>query len=153
MRNFVFTLGSLLLTLALGACAAREAAPSAPFPAATDSTTATVDVGIGLEWVAFAIDGVEEVLSPKPRLRWLTTEQISGTGGCNAFVGRSSLGQDRLHLGPLTPTKSSCLTLPGTQEDLFFKALEGTRKARVESGQFVLMDGSGRILARFRKSE
>lgn len=153
MHNVVFKLGSLVLTLALGACAVREATPSASPPAPTNTPTAIVDIGIGIEWVAFAIDGVEEVLNPKPRLRWLTTGQVSGTGGCNAFAGRASQGQDRFHIGPLTPTQSSCLTLPSSQEDLFFKALELTRKARLDGGQLVLMDMSGLVLARFRKAD
>jgi heat shock protein HslJ len=41
--------------------------------------------------------------------------------------------------------------MPGSQEDRFFKALELTRKARLERDQLVLMDDNGKQLARFLK--
>lgn len=56
-----------------------------------------------------------------------------------------------LHLGPLASTGRACLSMPGSQEDKFFKALELTRKARLERDQLVLMDDSGKQLARFLK--
>jgi heat shock protein HslJ len=43
--------------------------------------------------------------------------------------------------------------MPGSQEDLFFKALELTRKARVENDQLILMDDAGKQLARFLRSD
>jgi len=42
--------------------------------------------------------------------------------------------------------------MPGSQEDRFFKALELTRKARVERDQLVLTDEAGKQLARFLKT-
>jgi hypothetical protein len=42
--------------------------------------------------------------------------------------------------------------MPGSQEDLFFKALELTRKARLERDQLALMDESGKVVARFLKT-
>jgi heat shock protein HslJ len=42
--------------------------------------------------------------------------------------------------------------MPGSQEDLFFKALELTRKARLEGDQLVLLDDAGKVLARFLKA-
>ena len=41
--------------------------------------------------------------------------------------------------------------MPGSQEDLFFKALEMTRKARLDRDQLVLMDEAGKEMARFLK--
>ncbi|MBP8053299.1 MAG: META domain-containing protein [Burkholderiaceae bacterium] len=100
-------------------------------------------------WTAFAIDGVAEVLSPKPRLRWDLSQRFSGTGGCNAFGGASVVGLDSLRLGPLAATGKACVTLPGAQEDMFFRALELTRKARLEGEQLVFLDASGKPLLRF----
>lgn len=136
----------VLLVGFLSACAlsTRVEAPIAP---ATASATLA-----GTEWVAFAIDGVPEVTLPKPRLRWASADQVTGTGGCNAFRGGAVVGSGTLRLGPLASTGRACLSMPGSQEDFFFKALELTRKARLERDQLVLTDEAGKELARFLKT-
>jgi heat shock protein HslJ len=106
----------------------------------------------GTEWAAFAIDGKAEVVNPKPKLRWLSADKIAGTGGCNGFTGPSVAGPGSLLLGPLASTGRACLSMPGSQEDMFFKALELTRKAKMDRDQLVLTDESGKQLARFLKT-
>lgn len=102
----------------------------------------------GTEWAAVAIDGKTQVLNPKPKLRWLSADNVAGTGGCNGFTGPSVATPDSLRLGPLASTGRACLSMPGSQEDMFFKALELTRKAKLEGDQLVLMDEAGKQLAR-----
>lgn len=137
---------SLALVVVLSACAVPQSAHhSIEQPLAST-------VLVGGEWIAFAIQGAPEVQVPKPKLRWATADQVSGTGGCNGFKGRSSTQLATLQLGPLASTGRACLSMPGSQEDLFFKALELTRKARVERDQLILMDEAGKQLARFLRS-
>ncbi len=149
------TLGILAVTAMLGACAVAPSntpQPSAPIAATKTPQTPPPPVSLalaGTEWTAFAVDGKAEVVNPKPKLRWLTADKVAGTGGCNGFAGPSVAGPDSLRLGPLASTGRACLSMPGSQEDLFFKALELTRKAKVERDQLVLMDESGKQLARF----
>lgn len=140
----VVAAGSLFLAVALGGCAAWEPAPAAMVATPTEL--------VGGEWVAFAVDGVEEVVSPKPKLRWTGPEQVAGTGGCNAFGGRAVVGPQGLRIGPLKPFGKPCLTLPGGQEDRFFQALEQTRKAFLERDQLVLVDAAGKTMARLLKA-
>lgn len=146
-KNTRLALSALALTLVLGACAVPQ------------RTTVPVEqpvaprIEVGTEWVAFAIDGVDEISNPKPRLLWINSEQVSGTGGCNAFSARSAPFQGGLRIGPLQPTGKPCATLPGAQEDLFFKAIELTRQARIERGQLILIDEAGKALARFQKAD
>lgn len=137
-------LGSLLLVAVLGGCAALESVPIAVPVTSTELVAG--------EWVAFAVDGVDEVVSPKPKLRWTGAEQVSGTGGCNAFAGRAVVGPQGLRIGSLKATGKPCLTLPGGQEDRFFQALEQTRQARLEQDQLVLVDAAGKTLARLLKA-
>ena len=122
--------------------------------AANVTPAATVALALaGTEWAAFAINGKAEVLNPKPKIRWLSADKVAGTGGCNGFSGPSVVGgMGSLILGPLASTGRACLSMPGSQEDLFFKALELTRKARIERDQLILMDDSGKQLARFLKT-
>lgn len=153
------TLGTLSVAALLGACAVAPSgkAPSSPsaaspVPVAVPSAPAApAPLALaGTEWAAFAIDGKAEVVNPKPKLRWLSADKVSGSGGCNGFVGPAVSGASgMLTLGPLASTGRACLSMPGSQEDLFFKALELTRKARIERDQLVLTDDNGKQLARF----
>lgn len=107
-----------------------------------------VDTLQGAQWVAVAIEGIVPVRSPLPQLRWTSAEQVTGSGGCNAFVGKAVLQGSALRFGPLAATGRACMTAPSGQEDLFFKALENTRAARLEDGQLVLVDQTGKVLVR-----
>lgn len=152
------TLGTLSVAALLGACAvapsgkapsSSPSSPSTPVAAAPAPVAPAALALAGTEWSAFAIDGKAEVVNPKPKLRWVSADKVSGTGGCNGFVGPSVSGSSgSLVLGPLASTGRACLSMPGSQEDLFFKALELTRKARMERDQLVLMDDNGKQLAR-----
>jgi heat shock protein HslJ len=107
----------------------------------------------GPEWVAVSIDGVAAVRSPAPKLRWTGAEQVAGSGGCNAFVGSAVLQGSELRLGPLAATRRACMPTPSGQEDMFFKALENTRTARLEDEQLVLVDQTGKVLVRLAKAK
>jgi heat shock protein HslJ len=151
---------SLPLVVFMTACSVAPTQQStglkpAPATGATTAPTPPAQVVLalaGTEWAAFAIDGKVEVVSPKPKLRWLSADKVAGTGGCNGFTGPAVVGAGTLLLGPLASTGRACLSMPGSQEDLFFKALELTRKAKIERDQLVLMDESGKQLARLLKT-
>ena len=158
LPQLLITLGTLGFVALLDGCAV--APPSGTTPALPSATLASPSAPsmppafalAGTEWVAFAIDGKAEVLNPKPRLRWLAADKFTGTGGCNGFTGSSVGILSNLRLGPLVSTGRVCLSMPGSQEDLFFKALELTRRAQIERDQLVLMDESGKPLARFLRA-
>jgi heat shock protein HslJ len=112
----------------------------------------TADTLVGVEWTAVAIEGVVPLVNPKPKLQWTSMDQIAGSGGCNAFVGKVQVADDGVRIGPLAAAGKACITAPTGQEDLFFKALEETRKARLENGQLILLDEAGKIRARLTKT-
>ncbi len=148
------TLSTLSVVAVLGGCAVAppSTSPATPPTPVASPTAPTALTLAGTEWAAFAINGKAEVANPKPKLRWLSADKIAGTGGCNGFTGASVVAPDSLRLGPLASTGRACLSMPGSQEDLFFKALELTRKARIERDQLVLMDESGKQLARLLRT-
>ena len=151
------TLSALVGIALLSACAVappstRSTSQPTSVAAPSAATGPTASALAGTEWTAFAIDGKAEVANPKPKLRWLSADKIAGTGGCNGFTGPSVVAQDSLRLGPLASTGRACLSMPGSQEDLFFKAVELTRKARIEREQLVLMDEAGKQLARLLRT-
>lgn len=152
-RSVVFRLLALAMAAVLCACASPGGGPAGSATSAAPSQTSTTTALQGGEWIAFAIQGATEVLGNKPRLRWVAADQVVGTGGCNGFKGRSSTQLGSLQIGPLASTGRACLSMPGSQEDLYFKALELTRKARLERDQLILMDDAGKQLARFLRSD
>lgn len=149
-QNHGYALYALLLGALLSACAVPTPVTT-PIRPGTAQTPALASLA-GTTWLAFAIDRVPEVLNPKPKLRWTSADRVAGTGGCNGFNGRSVGGLGSLRIGPLDSTGRACLSMPGSQEDLFFRAIELTRKARMERDQLILLDESGRELARFLKT-
>jgi heat shock protein HslJ len=104
----------------------------------------------GGDWVAVALQGVASVQEPAPRWRWASVDQVSGSGGCNAFTGRAVVKDGAIQIGPLAATGRLCVALPpGGQEDLFFRALEKARSVRVDAGELILQGSTGEELARF----
>jgi heat shock protein HslJ len=47
----------------------------------------------------------------------------------------------------------ACLGPAMANEDAFFKALEATRRARIEGGRLLLLDGAGSELIRLGRAE
>ncbi len=150
----------VLVALLLSACAVSptgsRSSPSGSTSATPSTSTpapAAAPVSLaGTSWTAIAINGVPEVVAPKPKLSWTSTDRVAGTGGCNRYAGRATVGLDDLRIGPLDSMGRACLSMPGSQEDMFFKALESTQKARLERDQLVLLDGAGKQMARFVKA-
>lgn len=139
----VWAAASLLVLLS--GCALT---PSAPVVPAFSPAAIT-----GVEWIATVVDGVPYMQSPRPKLRWTSADALSGTGGCNAFAARATLGvQNSVRIGSMVPIGKPCMTESGAQEDMFFKALEQTAQARMESGQLLLLADDGRVLLRMSKS-
>jgi heat shock protein HslJ len=152
MKKLFMALLALTLSALLAACAIpwanRVTVPAPAQPALLVEATV-----VGFEWIAFAVGGVAEVRPPKPTLRWTSSSQVVGTGGCNRFSGASSVHLASLRFGPLSPVGKACATLPGDQEDKFFSALEQTRSARLEGHQLVLLDKSEAPLVRLIRSD
>ena len=141
-----------VMSVLLAACAVALSGCSVPPQRPAVVEVATAQRLMGVQWMAVAIDGVTPVLEPRPTLRWTTAQQIVGSGGCNQFRGRAVAGADGLLIGPLGGVGTACVSAPGGQEDLFFKALENTRKAQLEGGLLVLLDADGNMLARLESA-
>lgn len=103
---------------------------------------------VGVDWIATAIEGVAQLQHPRPRLRWNNMDNFSGSGGCNAFHGQALITTQSIRVVALVPVGKPCMTEPGSQEDLFFKALETAHTIRLESGQLQILAEDGRILLR-----
>lgn len=131
---------ALVAAAALSACSVPELQPAVA-PVVAQKL-------VGVQWEAVTFNHAQPVQAPRPQLRWTTPQLVVGVGGCNNFFGSVEMAGDNLRFGPLAATGKACMTAPSGQEDLFFKALESTRKARMERGQLVLLDENGMVLMR-----
>ncbi len=137
---------SMLLLAALTAC---TTAPETK-PAGLSLASASL---VGVDWIATVVEDVPLVQNPRPRLRWMSMDNFSGSGGCNSFHGQSLIGENNsLRIQALVPVGKPCMSEPGSQEDLFFKALETAQKIRIDSGQLQLLAEDGRILMRLARA-
>jgi heat shock protein HslJ len=98
-------------------------------------------------WQAHVIHGLGLVQDVPPRLRWIGPTRVQGSGGCNDFAGSVALGpNESLRVVSLAPVGRPCAAAPGGQEDLFFRALERTRQARLEGEFLIFLDDAGQTL-------
>ena len=145
----VLRLSSVLLSLGVvvlvSACAVEP-------PRATTLPSSAVAL-LDVDWVAVSIADVPAVAQPLPHVRWISSERVTGTGGCNSFMAQAKVDHGAVQFQYMVPRGGACLALPeGGQEDRFFKVLESARVLRLVNGQLWLEDASTRVLARFDKS-
>lgn len=149
MRSLRFFTISLVALVAACSFLEKSAPPHPSVPSPVQSTPTL----IGGQWIAFAVDGLVEVIAPKPALRWLQLDSVEGSAGCIGFSALASPQGAKLRFSNLTPVGKPCMTMPGGQEDKFFKALERARALRFEGdAQLVLLDEEARVVARFTRS-
>jgi heat shock protein HslJ len=61
-----------------------------------------------------------------------TGDRVSGSGGCNRFMGGYTIKGDQLSIGPLASTFKACEESIMKQEAKYLKALEGAQRYEVD---------------------
>ena len=86
-----------------------------------------------------------------PSISFEADGKVAGSGGCNRFFGNYTQDGEALSFSPLGATRMACP--PGIMkiEQEFFDMLGAVRTARVEASELVLIDASGRELARLAR--
>ena len=117
------------------------------------ATNATDDQLRDRDWTLVSIEGFDSLPSgvSTPTIRFDSDGRLSGNTACNrASAGYTTEG-DRLTITALASTRRACLDPQGnTLERAYITAVEGTRSYRIANGELELLDGSGKVLARFR---
>jgi heat shock protein HslJ len=106
----------------------------------------------GIQWYLTEVGGspVSPMADDKQPHILLDPEEKQATGfaGCNNFFGRYELDGSSLTFGPMGATRMACPDLETGLETSVFKALESTRKWKIEGGDLLLLDTHD-VLARF----
>lgn len=121
-------------------------------PAEVPSVGTTANPLLGTTWNATALFGRRTEPAPVkvPFVRFGPDGTYSGGDPCNGYGGTYTLGAGRLEfsLGPITE-----IACGGTQQELFHKAMEGTRRFDITSGTLELRDADGVLLAQFQSGD
>jgi heat shock protein HslJ len=76
------------------------------------------------------------------------TERVSGSGGCNQFVGSWQAIGDRIEFGQMASTMMACAHGMDA-EGSFLKALGNVTRWRISGRELELMDGAGLVVLVF----
>lgn len=108
---------------------------------------------IGREWSLVWIKGFDTMPSgvTTPTIRFGTDGRLGGNTGCNSAGAAYTVDGDRLAIEALITTKRACLDPRGNElEVAYVRAVEATRRYRIEGGELQLLDEGGTVVARFR---
>jgi heat shock protein HslJ len=122
----------LLLAVALTACAGLG----------TSSATPTGGLE-GTSWTLVEIDGREPAGDTVPTIAFDEAGNVSGSAGCNTFMGTPTIEGSSISMGPLGTTRMACAGAAGLLETAFLAAMNEVESFAIDSqGRLVLEDGA-----------
>jgi putative lipoprotein len=121
----------LVLGVALVACGG-VGTPSSPATASLNGTS----------WTLVEIDGRDPAGDSVPTLAFDEAGNISGSAGCNTFMGTPTIEGSSISMGPLGTTRIACSGAAGLLETAFLAAMNEVESFTIDSqGRLVLEDG------------
>jgi heat shock protein HslJ len=91
----------------------------------------------------------EDAVSTRPTLTLDSDSQrASGSSGCNRMTGSYELTGDSLTFGAMAGTMMACIKGMDVEKD-YLAALARVKKWQIKGQELVLLDGEGKVLARF----
>ena len=96
----------------------------------------------GTSWTLVEIDGREPAADSVPTLAFDETGNVSGSAGCNTFMGTPTIEGSSISMGPLGTTQMACAGAAGVLETAFLAAMSEVQSFAIDSqGRLVLEDG------------
>jgi copper homeostasis protein (lipoprotein) len=110
----------------------------------------------GLEnsrWRPVRIGDRNVTVPAQQREPWIVLEpgarRVTGSGGCNRISGSYESGLGTLRFSPMISTKMACPSMD--TETAFLRALNGTRRFRIQGRILELMDNDGKTMVRLEE--
>ena len=92
-------------------------------------------------------------VSAQQREPWIVldpgSKRATGSGGCNRISGSYETGNGTLRFSPMISTQMACPSME--TETAFLRALNATRRYRIQGRTLELMDGDGKPLVRLEE--
>ena len=108
---------------------------------------------VGREWKLVWVEEFPTMPSgvATPTVNFGSDGRLSGNTGCNSASAPYTVEGDQLSIGALITTKRACIEPAGQQlEQAYVRAIEATRRYRIEGGELQLLNDGGTVVARFR---
>ncbi len=108
---------------------------------------------VGREWKLVWVEEFPTMPSgvANPTVTFGSDGRLTGNTGCNSASASYTVEGDQLSIGALITTKRACVESAGQQlEQAYIRAVEATRRYRIEGAELQLLDDGGTVLARFR---
>ncbi|HEV7767605.1 MAG TPA: META domain-containing protein [Thermoanaerobaculia bacterium] len=105
------------------------------------------------EWKLVSIEGFATMPSgvANPTIFFANDGRLRGNTGCNTAGAAYTTEGDRLTIDAMFTTKRACVDPNGGElERRYIEAVEATRRFAIEGGELQLIDGDGKVVARFR---
>jgi heat shock protein HslJ len=104
----------------------------------------------GSEWRLVNLSGEAVAEDQRATLAFSSNTSVSGSGGCNNFVGGVAVGEERITFGNLASTRKACIGPAMELEEGYLAVLSRAARYDVEEGALVLYAADGTLLARYR---
>ena len=96
----------------------------------------------GTSWTLVEIDGRAPAGDTVPTLAFDEAGNVSGSAGCNTFMGTPTIEGSSISMGPLGTTRMACAGAAGLLETAFLAAMNEVESFAIDSeGRLVLEDG------------
>lgn len=108
------------------------------------------DALVDRDWMLTWIEGFD-TLPVTPTIRFGSDRRLSGNTGCNIASASYTVDEDRLTISALITTRRACVEQRANDlERAYVRAVEATRRYRIEGGELHLLDDAGTVQARLR---
>lgn len=104
------------------------------------------------DWVAERIQGHKLKGKVQSTLEIAQDGRISGTGGCNRYMGSMVIEGDKITVKPVGGTMMACPPPMMQQDDKFHKALNSVTSWKINKDRLVLIDSKKREVLRLKRS-
>lgn len=94
-------------------------------------------------------------VSPANGAQTLTFEgsRISGTAGCNRFMGSFTQNGDSIVLGDIASTRKACAPDIMAKEQKWLAMLNKVRQVEISGDQLLLKDANGQVIGKLTRAQ
>lgn len=101
------------------------------------------------KWVAVEIAGINVADQYQPTMDLSEDMRVFGASGCNRYFGPVKLGADSMVFGAIASSQMACETKAMQREQAMFALFAKTKGWKMEGANLLLLDQTGKVVARF----
>lgn len=104
-------------------------------------------------WITERIQGHKVKSDIQSTLDIADNGNISGTGGCNRYMGNMLIEDKKIKLSPVGGTMMACPPAQMQQDDKFHKALSKVESWEIRKDRLILIDAKNREVLRLARGK